>query len=359
MVRRFGLSRASILLALAALLVTSSPVFANSLHQAVRSGDLNAVRAALDDGDAVNGEEGEALVSPLHVAAQNGFARIAGILLDAGAFVNIRSRDGHTPLHAAAMMGHESAVDLLIARGAEINAVSLDGSTPLHLAAFAGSEPAVRSLVRAGAATSIRDFHGQTAAALARSKGFEAIAEIAKPVDRDSTPSIYRDGTLDIEKRLAALRANRVASSEDAPTAGERPGQTAEASPAAAQSAEDLLAAAETAIRDMRTESVERPSPGTAPVRPLPRVTSTDGAPQHAAQLASVPTRERAEAEWSRLKTAFPDLLGHFTGEILTADLGEKGVRYRVRTDALTRDEGRALCEILAAREQPCLVVRR
>jgi hypothetical protein len=49
-------------------------------------------------------------------------------------------------------------------------------------------------------------------------------------------------------------------------------------------------------------------------------------------QLASLRTPEAAKEEWARLKREHPDSLGKLTAVAVRADLGDKGVWYRVRT---------------------------
>jgi hypothetical protein len=49
-------------------------------------------------------------------------------------------------------------------------------------------------------------------------------------------------------------------------------------------------------------------------------------------QLASLRTPEAAKEEWGRLKREHPELLGKLTAVAVKADLGDKGVWYRVQT---------------------------
>ena len=51
-------------------------------------------------------------------------------------------------------------------------------------------------------------------------------------------------------------------------------------------------------------------------------------------QLASLRTPEAAKEEWSRLKREHPELLGKLTAVAVKADLGDKGVWYRVQTQS-------------------------
>ena len=57
--------------------------------------------------------------------------------LDAGADVNAEGDDGFTPLGAAAMEGHKEIAELLIANGADVNAKDWNGRTPLNQASKA------------------------------------------------------------------------------------------------------------------------------------------------------------------------------------------------------------------------------
>ena len=71
----------------------------------------------------------------LHRAAKNGHAETVSLLLDNGADINAKNRDGQTALHVAAKYGHDAIVSLLLDNGADIEAKNIDGSTPLHRAA--------------------------------------------------------------------------------------------------------------------------------------------------------------------------------------------------------------------------------
>ena len=73
-------------------------------------------------------------ITPLHVAAKWGKANMVALLLDKGANLESKTRDGLTPLHCAARSGHENVVDMMLQRGAAISAKTKNGLAPLHMA---------------------------------------------------------------------------------------------------------------------------------------------------------------------------------------------------------------------------------
>ena len=111
----------------------SEPASAN-LWAAIRQGDVPALAAHLDAGASVNGRHPVFGDPPLEWAALNGRKEIVTVLLDRGAPVNGRNKEGYTALHAAAVLGHAQIVELLIQRGADINLPSYSGETVLHSA---------------------------------------------------------------------------------------------------------------------------------------------------------------------------------------------------------------------------------
>ena len=54
--------------------------------------------------------------------------------LDAGADVNAKGKYGRTPLHYAATRGLKKIIELLIAKGADVNFKHIAGETPLDMA---------------------------------------------------------------------------------------------------------------------------------------------------------------------------------------------------------------------------------
>ena len=104
------------------------------LHAAVRSQDLAAVKAALDDKVNPNVPDQKVGMTPLAWAAAFGNVEIAGLLIERGANVNGKNADGATPLHVAAFLGRAGVVELLIAKKGDPNARNTKGETPLFSA---------------------------------------------------------------------------------------------------------------------------------------------------------------------------------------------------------------------------------
>jgi ankyrin repeat protein len=107
-----------------------------ALVYAVRSNDITSVRILLDAGADVNQTTGYGW-SPLLVATQNRYYKLASFLLDRGADPNLANKGGWTPLYLAtdnrniengdypvrkADMDHLEFIKLLLDRGADVNA---------------------------------------------------------------------------------------------------------------------------------------------------------------------------------------------------------------------------------------------
>lgn len=71
----------------------------------------------------------------LRIAKTNATAEQIEKLLDQGADINFKDKEGKTALHWACTYGHFKAVETLIYNGADIHARDYMGSTPLHAVA--------------------------------------------------------------------------------------------------------------------------------------------------------------------------------------------------------------------------------
>jgi cell division septation protein DedD len=73
-------------------------------------------------------------------------------------------------------------------------------------------------------------------------------------------------------------------------------------------------------------------------------------------QLAASPSETDARATLSRLQHQFPGLLGG--GSVRRANLGSKGVFYRVRVGPLSRDAADKICSQVKAGGAACILTR-
>lgn len=109
-----------------------------ALHFAAFFGGPAAARLLVESGadvDAVS--RNELKVAPLHSAVA-GQSKVALVLVDRGARVNVRQRHGWTPLHGAADTGDDEVVDGLLGAGAEASAQTDSGLTPADTATAKG-----------------------------------------------------------------------------------------------------------------------------------------------------------------------------------------------------------------------------
>ena len=116
--RRTGLRVASIA-ALSLMVFAGATPYESLVADAAQKGDLEAVRALLQQGADPNAAQPDGLTG-LHWAALNDKLGIAEILLYAGATVSPVTRiGGYTPLHLASQSGHGVVARALLEAGAD------------------------------------------------------------------------------------------------------------------------------------------------------------------------------------------------------------------------------------------------
>jgi len=99
-------------------------------------------------------------MATIHNAASTGNLNRVRALLNQGVPVNARSLTGWTPLHLAAYHGRLNVVEELIRRGARVNPRDHGGRTPLHMASHEGRSRVMSALIKAGANPKYRNWQG-------------------------------------------------------------------------------------------------------------------------------------------------------------------------------------------------------
>lgn len=109
----------------------------------------------------------------LHLAAFFGKLAAVRLLLEAGADTEARAhnRQDNMPLHAATAAQRRDVAEALVHEGADLEARNAEGMTPLHMAAYAGDIEMIRLFRGSGARLDVRDDQGRTPLALAIEQG--------------------------------------------------------------------------------------------------------------------------------------------------------------------------------------------
>ena len=102
----------------------------DSIWNAARNGDLAAMGRHLGEGADVDVMDPASGLTPLVWAVLEGRAEAVDWLLENGAAVNGRTRDGGTSLHAAAFLGRAEIARLLLRHGADPEAKNHNGDAP-------------------------------------------------------------------------------------------------------------------------------------------------------------------------------------------------------------------------------------
>ena len=131
---------------------------------------VNAVQFLLEHGTRrahVNAGD-ESLRTPLHFAAEVGCPEVTRILLEHGADVGLRDKNGQVPLHLVS--GRSRVKDenerliltrLLLEHSADVNAQDMRGATPLHLASYHRRPTIARLLLNRGANINAENAQGR------------------------------------------------------------------------------------------------------------------------------------------------------------------------------------------------------
>ena len=152
--------------------------FMSPLGAALRGGHLKIAQVLYERGADVD-VQGHGDSTPLYGASDFGHFEIVQWLLNHRANPNHRERVlGWTSLHGAVHYGHIEVSRLLLQYKADFNAHDNEGRTPLHVAVERKHVNVARLLLEHGADLDARDEKGRTASELASKSGYHDIAKL-------------------------------------------------------------------------------------------------------------------------------------------------------------------------------------
>ena len=207
--RKTGLRVAS-MAALSLMVFAGATPYESLVADAAQEGDLEAVRALLQQGADPNAAQPDGLTG-LHWAALNDELGIAEILLYAGATVSPVTRvGGYTPLHLASQSGHGVVARVLLEAGADANAYTTTGVSSLHFAAQADAAEAIIALIEHGAEVDARDtFSNRTPLMFAAYRGAVEATEALVRADADMSATTAVKDYVEISRAASTDRARR------------------------------------------------------------------------------------------------------------------------------------------------------
>jgi ankyrin repeat protein len=144
------------------LVASFTYIINKNLIEAVNNGNLLEVEKILQQGADVNAKDKDGW-SALHIAVNDVLVEIVNTLVRKGADVAAMDGAGATPLHYAASRGNIEEIKILLSNGADVNAQDSLGWTPLRWAVRNGNMEAIKLLVTRGANVNAKDRRGSAA----------------------------------------------------------------------------------------------------------------------------------------------------------------------------------------------------
>lgn len=191
-----------------------------------------------------------------------------------------------------------------------------------------------------------------------------ATPEVAIGAEPEATPEAVLpapEAAPDPVPLAAASGAATEAAPEPPETSGAQPAPEPTTPPAAAPRSETPpQAAAPVAAPAVAPAAVAAPAEAPAPAAPQAAAVPAAQTGGFVVQLVSIRSRDRARPSWESLQKAHPSLLGNRELSIQKADLGDRGIFYRIRAGFFAeRASAGDLCNALKTRGQDCLVTKR
>lgn len=148
-----------------------------ALGAAADKGCMSLARRLLDDGASLASRDREG-ATPLSRATKSRHTDVVELFLMRGASINARDLDGSTAMFLASEQDSLPIVQLLIARGSDVNLPGRSGLAPIEAAAYMGNESIVRLLLNKGADPQSTDTTGKSPICYAVGRGYAKIVRV-------------------------------------------------------------------------------------------------------------------------------------------------------------------------------------
>ncbi|XP_008216846.1 putative ankyrin repeat protein RF_0381 [Nasonia vitripennis] len=132
-----------------------------ALHLAAKNGDIETAAMLIDQGANLHQKNKQGMTA-LHVAAENGYCGVLNLLLSRGSMVDELAAGNRTSLHIAAEQLCRQVVKELLNKGANVRIQDSAGNTPLHQAVMRLCLDSIELLVKNGAPMDFQNNQGET-----------------------------------------------------------------------------------------------------------------------------------------------------------------------------------------------------
>lgn len=156
------------------------------INAAANNGHTKVVELLLEEHQIDIGKPENEGRGPLYNAAYYGHYEIVRLLLDRGADATVLSNAGFAPFHVASQEGYTKIAGLIVDQtDFDINSPASNGATALYLAARNGQVETVRALIERGADTACQTKDGWTPLNAASNQGHLEVVKLLLEYDRD------------------------------------------------------------------------------------------------------------------------------------------------------------------------------
>lgn len=167
----------------------------------------------------------------------------------------------------------------------------------------------------------------------------------------------------DVERNQALMKgAQRAETEDDLPDVNSQQEEVVVETKPSVQDEQPVIEQTITIEKTEAKQEVAKESSSvtSAPVQKKVEETPVTAGGDYFIQLGSVRSEDAARGEWKRIQSKFPVMLGDLSLTVEKADLGAKGVFYRIKAGDVTREKAAMICdEITSTKTAGCLPVKK